>query len=62
MNKQFKNIPELEGLYLLQEKDFEKAADCNGDAYLDYELLRGILKDKFDYETIKKLWYVSIKS
>ena len=62
MNTQFREIEEFQDLYLLQEKDIDAAANCNADAYMDYELLKQILQDKFDYDILRKLWTISIKS
>ena len=62
MNEQFREIHEIQDLYLLQEKDIDVAANCNADAYMDYELLKRILKDQFDYDLLRKLWTISIES
>lgn len=62
MNKAFLDVPEFQDLYLLQEKDIDAAANCNADAYMDYELLKKILQDQFDYDLLKKLWTISIRS
>ena len=62
MNRQFNDIQEFKDLYLLRETDIEAAANCNADAYMDYELLKRILQDQFDYELLRKLWTISIKS
>lgn len=62
MNKPFWGVPEFQTLYLLQEKDIDAAANCNADAYMDYDLLKKILQDQFDYDLLRKLWTISIKS
>lgn len=62
MNERFRDGDAFPGLYFLQETDIEAAAHCNADAYLDYELLKKILRDSFDDALLRKLWTISIQS
>jgi len=52
MNEKYNNIKEIKHLYLMNDNDIEKAAECNADAYIGYKLYDYFFKDKCRFGTV----------